>query len=210
VRTLAADRHQSDQYSALVPYFACDPSVRSMLYYGLIDEPDLERWQAGLIRADGSRRPSYSTVKSVLARGMARCTRRPKTWRHSTVVVGATAKFGERRRSAGDTNWTFAASSEEASTFRAGMYRLKSRRLSAAGRRRLLAAVGIKRSPRAVLTARGKVHAHRGTFVRFKRKRLRPGTYVFAVRLRAEMNPMRTTALVSRPFAVGAPAARRR
>jgi hypothetical protein len=207
VPRLATERHQSDVYSALVPYFACDPSVRSMLYYGLVDEPDLERWQAGLIRADGTRRPSYATVKSVLARGLARCTRRPKTWRHSIVVVGATAKFGERRRSARDTNWTFAASSEEASTFRAAMYRLSSRRLSASRRKQLLAAVGVRRSPRAVLTARGPIRAHLGTFVRFKRKRLQPGTYVFAIRLRAEMNPVRTTALVSRPFAVGSPAA---
>jgi hypothetical protein len=206
VPRLAEERHQSDVYSALIPYYACDASVRSMLYYGLVDEPDLDRWQAGLMRADGTRRPSYVTVKSALARGLARCTRRPVTWRHSTVVVGATAKFGERRRSARDTNWTFVASSEEASTFRAAMYRLKSGRLSARGRKQLLAAVGVKRSPKAVLTARGKIGARLGTFIRFKRKRLQPGRYVFAIRLRAEMNPTRTTALVGKPFAVGAPA----
>jgi hypothetical protein len=40
----------------------------------------------------------------------------------------------------------------------------------------------------------------RTAFVRFRRKRLAPGYYVFAVRLRAEMNPIRTTAFVSRPF----------
>ncbi len=210
VPRLAEDRHQSDVYSALIPYYACDESVRSMLYYGLVDEPDLDRWQAGLMRADGTRRPSYNTVKSALTRGLARCTGRRKTWRHSTVVVGATTKFGERRRSARDTNWTFAASSAEASTFRAAMYRLKTGRLSASGRKQLLAAVGVKRSPKALLTARGKIRAHLGTFVRFKRKRLQPGRYVFAIRLRAEMNPTRTTALVSRPFAVGAPAATKR
>ena len=200
---LADDRHQSDVYSALIGYYACDPSVRSMLYYGLVDEPDLERWQAGLIRADGTRRPSYGTVRAMLARGLARCTRRPVRWRHSTVVVGASAKFGERRRSAGDTNWTFAASSEEASTFTAAMYRLKRRGLSATGRKRLLAAVGVRRAPKPVLTARGKIRAHQGAFIRFKRKRLAAGYYVFAIRLRAEMNRTRTTALVSRPFPVG-------
>jgi hypothetical protein len=203
VPRLADDRLQSDVYSALIPYYACDESVRSMLYYGLVDEPDLERWQAGLIRADGSRRPSYATVKQMLARGLAKCTRKPRTWRHSTVVVGATAKFGERRRSAGDTNWTFVASSEEASTFTAAMYRLKGRGLSAAGRKKLLAAVGIRKAPKPVLAARGKVRAHTGAFIRFRRKRLAPGSYVFAIRLRAEMNPKRTTALLSRPFAVG-------
>jgi len=205
VPRLAEERHQSDVYSALIPYYACDESVRSMLYYGLVDEPDLDRWQAGLMRADGTRRPSYNSVKSMLARGLARCTRRAVRWRHSTVVVGATAKFGERRRSAGDTNWTFVAGSEEASLVTGAMYRLKSRRLSVAARKKLLAAVGIRRSPKPVLTAKTKVRAHQGAFVRFKRKRLKAGYYVFALRLRAEMNPTRTTALVSRPFAVGKP-----
>ncbi|HET9325019.1 MAG TPA: hypothetical protein VFO03_14170 [Gaiellaceae bacterium] len=203
VPRLADDRLQSDVYSALIPYYACDDSVKSMLYYGLVDEPDLDRWQAGLIRADGTRRPSYSTVKQMLARGLNKCTRKPRTWVHSTVVVGATAKFGERRRSAGDTNWTFVASSEEASTFTAAMYRLKGRGLSATGRKKLLAAVGIKKAPKPVLAAKGKVRAHAGSFIRFKRRRLAPGSYVFAVRLRAEMNPKRTTAILSRPFAVG-------
>jgi hypothetical protein len=208
VPRLAEERHQADVYSALVPYYACDPSVRSMLYYGLVDEPDLDRWQAGLMRADGTRRPSYAAVKSIIARGLAKCSRRPVTWRRSTVVVGATAKFGERRRSARDTNWTFAASSEEASTFRAAMYRLEGRSLSAKARKRLLAAVGVKRSPKPVFSARGKVRAHLGTFIRFQRKRLQPGHYVFAIRLRAEMNQTRTTALVSKPFAVGTPRAK--
>ncbi len=205
VARVAEERHQADVYSALVPYYACDESVRAALYYGLVDEPDLDRWQAGLMRADGTRRPSYGAVKSVLSRGLARCNRRPVTWRHSTVVVGANAKFGERRRSAGDTNWTFVASSEEASSFTAAMYRLKGRALSAAGRKKLLAAVGVKRTPKALFTAKGKVRAHLGTFVRFRRKRVAAGYYVFAIRLRAEMNPTRTTALLSKPFAVGKP-----
>ena len=202
------DGNQAAIYGNVIPYLACDASVRSLLFFNMVDEPDLDRWQAGLMRADGTRRPSYGAVKSALARGLAKCNRRPVAWRHSTVVVGASAKFGERRRSARDTNWTFVASSEEASLFSAAMYRLKGRGLSAKGRKQLLAAVGVKRTPKAVFTARGKVRAHLGTFVRFKRKRLAPGYYVFAIRLRAEMNPTRATALVGRPFAVGTPSAR--
>ena len=37
VARVAEDRLQSDVYSAMIPYFACDESVRSMLYYGLVD-----------------------------------------------------------------------------------------------------------------------------------------------------------------------------
>ena len=203
VARLADERSQADNYAALIPYFACDASIRSMLYYGLVDEPDLDRWQAGLIRADGSRRPSFEVVRSALSRGLARCSRRPKTWRHTTKVVGASARFGERRRSASETTWAFVASSEEASTFRAAMYRLKRRGLSAAKRKQLQAAVGRKRSPKPVFSARGKVRAHAGSFIRFPRKRLARGSYVFAIRLTAEMNPARQTALVSKPFAVG-------
>ena len=210
ITRLADERTQADNYAALIPYFACDESVKSMLYYGLVDEPDLDRWQAGLIRADGTWRPSYGTVKSALARGLQRCNRKRTTWRHRTDVVGATARFGERRRHATDTTWTFSVATDEASTFRAAMYRLTGRRLSAQARKRLRAAVGVKRTPKPVLSARGISRAHTGVFVRFKRKRLKPGSYVFAVRLRAEMNPLRTTALLSRPFAVGTPSGRSR
>jgi hypothetical protein len=203
VARLADERFQADNYAALIPYFACDASIRSMLYYGLVDEPDLDRWQAGLIRADGSRRPSFGVVRSALSRGLARCSRRPTTWRHTTKVVGATARFGERRRSPSETAWAFVAASEEASTFRAVMYRLKRRGLPAAKRKQLQAAVGRKRSPKPVFSARGKARAHSGAFIRFPRKRLARGYYVFAIRLTAEMNPARQTALVSKPFSVG-------
>jgi hypothetical protein len=204
VARLADERSQADIYSALIPYFACDSSIRSMLYYGLVDEPDLDRWQAGLIRADRTRRPSFAAVQSALSRGLMRCNRRPASWRHTTKVVGATARFGERRRSASDTTWSFAAASEEASIYRAAMYRLPGRRLSPALRKRLQAAVGRRRTPKPVFSARGKAPAHRGSFVRFPRRRLGHGTYVFAVRLSAEMNPARQSVLVSKPFAVGA------
>lgn len=203
VARLADERSQADIYGSLIAYFACDASVRSMLYYGLVDEPDLERWQAGLIRADGTRRPSFDAVRSALSRGLARCNRRPTSWRHTTKVVGATARFGERRRSASDTTWAFVAASEEASTFRGAMYRLEGTRLSPALRKQFQAAVGVRRAPKPVFSARGKVRAHLGTFVRFPRKRLAPGRYVFAVRLSAEMNPTRQSVLLSKPFAVG-------
>lgn len=203
VPRLSDDRTQADIYAALIPYYACDSSIRSMLYYGLVDEPDLDRWQAGLIRADRTRRPSFGAVQSALSRGLARCNRRPTTWRHTLRVVGATARFGERSRSAGDTTWSFTAGSEEASLYHAAMYRLPKGRLSSALRKKLLSAVGVRRSPKAVFSGRGKLRAHLGTFIRFPRKRVAAGKYVFAIRLKAEMNPSRQSALISRPFAVG-------
>ncbi len=157
----------------------------------------------GLIRADGSRRPSFTSVRTALERGLNRCTRRPTTWRHTTKVVGATARFGERRRSGSDTAWAFAAASEEASRFHAAMYRLKGTRLSQAERNKLRAAVGRRRTPKPVFSTRGRAKAHGGTFVRFPRRRLAPGRYVFAIRFSAEMNQARQTVLISKPFGVG-------
>jgi hypothetical protein len=93
---------------------------------------------------------------------------------------------------------------EEASTFRAAMYRLKGNRLSPAQRKKLRAAVGVRRSPKPVFSARGTIRAHAGSFIRFARKPVAPGRYVFAIRLKAEMNPVRQSVLVSKVFAVGA------
>jgi hypothetical protein len=76
--------------------------------------------------------------------------------------------------------------------------------LSPALRKRLLAAVGRRRTPKPVFSARVKARAHLGTFIRFPRKRVAAGTYVFALRLRAEMNPARQSTLISKPFPVGA------
>ena len=58
---------QASIYASLVRYEACDPSVDALLFLGLRDEPNLSRWQAGLMRADGSPRPSYRSVQTVLS-----------------------------------------------------------------------------------------------------------------------------------------------
>jgi hypothetical protein len=80
------ERSQAQIYDRLVRSVACDPSVRSLLFFGLIDEPNLDRWQAGLVRADKSRRPAWATVRAALAAG---CSSRQAVWRHTESVVGA-------------------------------------------------------------------------------------------------------------------------
>jgi hypothetical protein len=87
------ERSQAQIYDRLVRSIACDPSVRSLLFFGLIDEPNLDRWQAGLVRADKSRRPAWATVRAALSAG---CRSTQAVWRHTESVVGAKV-----RRSAG-------------------------------------------------------------------------------------------------------------
>ena len=58
---------QAAIYGNLIPLLACDPSVESVLFFNLVDEANLDRWQSGLMRADWTRRPSYAIVKGAIA-----------------------------------------------------------------------------------------------------------------------------------------------
>jgi hypothetical protein len=184
--TPTSESAQASIYGALIRYAACDPSVESVLFFGLQDEPNLDRWQAALVRADGSVRPSYESVRSTIAQTGGNCMRRIRSWRHSTSIDGADARFPKTRRlpSRADS-WSFLASVEEDATFEAGIYRVR----------------GSRRGARS-LAERGRLDAHLTRFVRFPARRLRPGRYVFSIRIRAAANPARTSRLTSRPFVV--------
>ena len=177
---------QAAIYSGLIRYVACDPSVESILFFGLEDEPNLDRWQAGLMRADGSRRPSYEAVQATIAQTGGNCTGRRRSWRHSVTVDGAKATFPkERRLPARVDAWSFLASADEDAVFDAGIYRL----------------AGARRAGRA-LAESGKLDAHVMRFVRFPARRLRPGRYVYSIRIRAAANQTRVRRVTSRPFMI--------
>jgi hypothetical protein len=61
--------------------------------------------------------------------------------------------------------------------------------------------------PKPLLVAKGTIKA-KMRVVYFPRRKLKPGRYVYAIRMSAAMNPQRVSVLVSRPFRVGS--ARRR
>jgi hypothetical protein len=84
---------QARIYGELIHEIACDPSVRELLFFGLIDEPNLDRWQAALVRADKTRRPAWDTVQRALSdvKG-AGCLTRNASWKHTEKVVGAEVK----------------------------------------------------------------------------------------------------------------------
>jgi hypothetical protein len=80
------EKTQARIYGELVRSISCDPSVRELLFFGLIDEPNLDRWQAGLVRADKSRRPAWNVVRNAVGQ---RCASRRVTWQHTEEVLGA-------------------------------------------------------------------------------------------------------------------------
>jgi hypothetical protein len=188
---------QAEVYGGLVPFLACDPSVRSVLFFGLRDEPDLDRWQAGLMRAEGSPRPAYARVKDVMTATGGRCTGMQRTWRHATSVIGAGAKFtglGKPKKLV-NLYWAFNPTADEEASFRAGIFRAPT------SRGRISRALAGGRG--GVLSASGLVNAHWTPLVKFPGKKLRRGLYVYAIELRATMNPARKSLFVSRPFRVG-------
>jgi len=161
---------QSGIYAQAIRYLACDASVRSVLFFLLRDEPDLERWQAGLIRADGSTRSSFESVRGEIARGNGRCSGQFRSWRHTTKVVGARLRFPKARvLPARRLTLALVANAEEDATAEAAVYR---------GKRR-------------IARTRTTVKAYRSRVVRIG-ARFRPGRYSLRVTLRAALNPARS------------------
>jgi hypothetical protein len=161
---------QAQIYGDVVRYLACDASVRSILFFLLRDEADLDRWQSGLVRVDGSRRPSFDSVKGAMAQSAGKCAGRMRSWRHSTTVEGAKVRFPKKRvMPARRLSLALVANADEDA---------------------LVEAVLLK-GKRKVLVQRSTVAAYRSRIVRFS-TRFRPGRYTFRVTLRAAMNPTRS------------------
>ena len=169
------EANQSRIYADAVRYLACDASVGSVLFFLLRDEPNLNRWQAGLVRADGTRRPSFDSVKAALSETAGRCPGAMRSWRHTTRVEGARVKWPRQRRlPARRLTLALVLNADEDSRFEAGLYK---------GRRRVARQVG-------------SVNAYRSRIVRFS-KRFRPGRYAFRVTLKAQLNPARRSSFSS-------------
>jgi hypothetical protein len=179
---------QARYYAQLVRFFACDPSVASFNFFHLMDEANREGLQSGLLRPDGSPKPSYEAVKVAIARAREGCQGRPARWMPASGVVGAQATF---------RGLLTHVSAEEEATFSAGIFRADAGRPAIA---RALASTG---GSKAVVAAQGRTRAYERVRVRTPAVWLKRGTYVYAVRLRAAMNPSRTSFFVSAPVRIG-------
>jgi hypothetical protein len=196
---------QARYYGAVVRMAVCDSGVRSVSFFHLIDETDLDRWQSGLLRADKTKRPAYDEVKNAIAQTAGSCPGTPTTWRHATKVQGAVVRLSRYRRPVAKANkvWAFRANAEEEALYRAGLFRVSGARLNAKARRVITAALANPRS-RPALVATGKIKAYFGRVVRLPARRVKAGFYVYGVRLSASMNPDRANVFVGKPFRVGA------
>ncbi len=191
---VTSDAAQATVYGQIVAKAACDSSIASVLFAPFVDESQLAGFQSGLVRADGSKRPSFEAVKSALAHGV-RCAAKPVSWSHTNSVVGARALFG----SAKGTHWwkqrvwNFGVRVGEDATYRASI-------VPVAGRGVLSAKQALTTKP--TLSTRGHAKAAWTPLVRFPLKRLTPGRYAYMIDLRAAMAPARERVFVSRTFIV--------
>ncbi|MDQ2909927.1 MAG: hypothetical protein M3R39_02765, partial [Actinomycetota bacterium] len=194
--TTIDEQTQAQYYANAISLMACDTSVRALNFFHLMDEPDLDRWQSGLERVDLTHRPSYDAVKTMIAGTGGKCQRTLVAWRHATAVVGARSLFAVvRTRPSSWKSWSFRAGGNEEASFRAGVF--PATVTKRAIRRRLTTG-----RPAPSLASKGTIAA-KIRVVSFPARRLKPGLYVFAIRMVATMNTQRTSLFVSRPFRVG-------
>jgi hypothetical protein len=203
---VTSEAAQAQVYSQLVRTAGCDPTLRSVLIFGLEDEPDLDRFQSGLIRADGTNKPSYDAVKTAIAQTHGQCASgQVHTWQPTTTVVGANAAFKVKTQWWKQTWWGFTAGASEDATITGGVFRLGGKSLTPARRdaivRGLSGSTGAgAKAP--VFQKSGFVRAYWTQLVRFPSKRLQPGYYVYAAKLTATMNANRTAVFTSPAFKV--------
>jgi hypothetical protein len=191
---VTTEKAQATNYAKLIGLAACDASISAVYLLHLRDDPDLERFQSGLRRADGSARPAYAAVRKAVAAAKRGCAGKRVAWHHATGVIGRRAEFrtGAGAQSRLRRSWGFTVTAAEEATYTGAIFPAESsvRSLAKAG------------APGAVAVASGRIRAGWKPRVRFLERLLKPGRYVYAVRLRASMNPRRAIVLVSRAFVV--------
>jgi hypothetical protein len=166
---------QATYYAQIVKMYACDPSrVAALLFFHWTDETDRARYQSGFARIDGSIREAAQAVKDAIA---ATCTS-PTKWKHLTGVSGASAIFKST------SAFLFTATAQEDVNYVAGVY--KSGKSS-------------KALGPPVATAVGTLKAYYTAGVKLPGK-LKAGSYVYAIKFTALLNPARSVTLVGTPF----------
>jgi hypothetical protein len=170
---------QAKHYTDLMEIAACDPAVKTLLFFPLIDEPDVHNgFQSGSLFADLGHKLSYDAIKAKIASTGGLCqggiTGVPQAWQHTDSVVGARATFGGPAQACR----SFGATASENATFDASLERLD-------GPDGMLDTTIARTS--------GRLKAYVTPLVRFRgTETLGAGYYQYSVRLRADTNPART------------------
>jgi len=202
-----SEAQQAASHVELAEIAACDPAVKSVLWFPLIDETGISTgFQSGNLFADLVQKQSYAALKAKIASAQGNCQGGvpgiARTWSHTTQVIGAQPIFGgpgtapgsqPDDRPLGTTGvWTSLTVGEDA-TYMATLTKVA----GAAGG-----------AAKAIATLTGTAKASYKPGLNFKvPKPFATGYYQFSVVLRAATNQSRTTTLISRTFTIGNPLA---
>ena len=183
---------QSTQLQDGIRLAFCQPYVAAYFNFLLWDEPDLARWQSGVLGADGGRKPSYHALRDLIAEARAgrtdcaalraRAATRPTAPR-GDALVERVEWTTERSFSAFNEVWWFGIGVRANSTYRA--------------------AIAPLRRPRTVVLAvTGTLVRARPRVVRFPPATLRPGVYRIHVVVMRQRAPHLTVVRRSPAFVV--------
>ena len=185
------EARQAAIYGSVVHTLGCDPSVVAIDFFHLIDDRDLVHYQSGLLRVDGSARPSYAAVRQAI---QAPCGKQ-RPWTHATSVLAARATFdlaGASRNTAG-MKLTLAAGEDVNVTV--AIVRVDGSITPGEADRALAG------------TSDAEIMGSGTSFIRGGDRipvtfngGLPPGRYAVVVRMTAAMNPKRWTTAVTAPF----------
>jgi hypothetical protein len=193
---VTTEAKQATIYGQLVRSAECDPTLKDLFFLPFIDETSLTGFQSGLLRADGSERPSFTTVTNAIAATGGRCIGRRVVWKHARTVLGAQVffhglaipKVASRQRA-----WGFAVRTAEDARYVATVVPVSGSKRTAAD---------VPTAPAAKMRTVGYAKANWTPLVRFPKRHLPPGRYAYHLVLQAAFNPARKRVVVSRTFVV--------
>ena len=87
----ATEKFQSDWYLQMLNYVACDPNVKAVNIFHLVDESDLGTgWQSGLYYVGYQAKQSASAISQWLSQTSGNCTGAQKSWTPTGVTTPTT------------------------------------------------------------------------------------------------------------------------
>ena len=185
------EARQAAIYGKVVHTLGCDPSIVGIDFFHLIDDRDLVHYQSGLLRVDGSARPSYAAVRQAI---QAPCAKQ-RPWTHANAVLAGRAIFDLNGASRNTAGMKLTLSAGEDVNVTVAIVRVAGsitpmeaeRALAGTGDAEILGSGTsfIKGGERIPVTFNGG---------------LPPGRYVVVVRMAAAMNAKRRTTAVTAPF----------
>lgn len=162
----AREQTQSAQLAAGVKLAYCQPYVGAFFNFLLWDEPDLARWQSGVLWVDGSRKNSFDALRRVVdevGSGRVDCAKLQAAdsmpWPAPDAIVDRIEWSPLTVFSAFNEVWRFGISVRADATYSAIVRRVRQRRTTRA------------------LKTGGAFRRGRPRVVRFRDQRLRPGRY---------------------------------